>query len=65
MTVVMSGAPSRCPDVEIAALKARTDDCGVIRLPPPPTPSKRAFKKSEAIRIVSGPLAGSAPSKAA
>ena len=48
-------APARCPDAEIAALKARADDNGIIRLPP--EPPKHAFKKGDRVRILAGRFA--------
>jgi transcription antitermination factor NusG len=58
MGIVMSGeTPSRCPDAEIAALRARLDDQGVIRLPPPPPPKKRIAAGTR-VAIVAGPFEG-------
>jgi transcription antitermination factor NusG len=57
MSVVMTGdCPSRCPDHEIAVLKARVDERGVIRLPPPP--GRRKFAKGEQVQILAGPFQG-------
>ena len=47
--------PCRIPDHEIAALKARADAAGIIRLPPPPPPaSQRRFAKGEKVKIIAG-----------
>jgi transcription antitermination factor NusG len=51
-------SPSRCRDAEVAALKMRVDERGVIRLPPPPLPGKRRIAAGTKIMIVGGPLAG-------
>ncbi|MBV8444095.1 MAG: hypothetical protein JO312_26650 [Hyphomicrobiales bacterium] len=45
--------PSRCPDAEIIALKARADDHGIIRLPSP-----KRFAPGAKVRVTTGPLAG-------
>ena len=50
--VRVGDCPCRVPDYEIAALKARADPSGIIRLPPPPPPrSQRRFAKGEKVRI--------------
>jgi transcriptional antiterminator RfaH len=50
--------PARCPDAEIAALKARCGPDGIVRLPAPPSKSKHAYAQGQAVRIVDGPFAG-------
>jgi transcriptional antiterminator RfaH len=56
--VRVGDCPCRIPDHEIAALKARADASGIIRLPPPPTPrSQRQFAKGEKVKIVAGQFA--------
>jgi hypothetical protein len=42
-------APARCPDREIEALKARADETGLIRLPPPPP--AHVYKRGERVRV--------------
>jgi transcription antitermination factor NusG len=56
--VRVGDCPCRIPDHEIAALKARADASGIIRLPPPPPPkSQRQFAKGEKVKIVAGQFA--------
>jgi transcriptional antiterminator RfaH len=51
--------PARVPDREIDELRARMDpSTGVVRLPPPPSPKRRAFAKGDKVKIVGGPFAG-------
>jgi transcription antitermination factor NusG len=53
--VRVGDCPCKIPDYEIAALKARADASGIIRLPPPPPPaSQRRFAKGEQVRIIAG-----------
>jgi transcription antitermination factor NusG len=53
--VRVGDCPCRIPDHEIAALKARADASGIIRLPPPPPPaSQRRFAKGEKVKIIAG-----------
>jgi hypothetical protein len=43
------------PDAEIAAIKARADSRGIIKLPPPPPrPSQRKFTKGERVKVLAG-----------
>jgi transcriptional antiterminator RfaH len=56
--VRVGDCPARCPDHEIAALKARADASGIIRLPPPPPPrSQHQFAKGEPVKITAGQFA--------
>ena len=51
--------PAKCPDHEIARLKAMTDLHGFVRLPDKPSKSpRRVFAKGDSVRIVGGPLQG-------
>jgi transcription antitermination factor NusG len=53
--VRVGDCPCKIPDYEIAALKARADASGIIRLPPPPPPaSQRRFAKGEKVKIIAG-----------
>lgn len=58
--VVKVGAiPSRCPDVEIAALLERTDADGVIRLAArPSSPQRRILTPGSTVAIADGPFRG-------
>jgi len=47
-------APARMPEAEIAALKARMDGDGLVRLPPPPGARRSAFVKGDRVRIIGG-----------
>jgi transcription antitermination factor NusG len=46
------------PDSEIAALLARSDPDGVVRLPPRPPQSQRVLAPDAAVVIAGGPFAG-------
>ena len=48
--------PSRVPDAEIEALKARLNDRGLIALPPPPP--KRVILPGARVRVTAGPFRG-------
>ena len=51
--------PARCPDYEIAALKAMIDGHGFVRLPEaPPPPVRRKIGIGARVRIASGPFGG-------
>jgi transcriptional antiterminator RfaH len=51
--------PARCPDYEIAALKAMIDGRGYIKLPEaPPSPVRRKIAIGSKVRIASGPFGG-------
>ena len=57
--LTVGDTPSRCPDVEIARLKARTDERGIIRLPPPPGPKRRRrIAAGTKVSIIGGPFQG-------
>ena len=59
--VVKTGeTPARCPDNEIAALLARTDPDGIVRLSVPPSsqPIRRAFAAGEAVTVTGGAFRG-------
>lgn len=62
VSVVKTGeTPARCPDEEIAALLARTDPDGIVRLPPgsgPAQPIRRAFAPGEAVTVTGGAFRG-------
>jgi len=47
--------PARVPDAEIAALQARMDANGVIRLPP--EPPKRVWARGDRVKILGGQFA--------
>jgi transcriptional antiterminator RfaH len=50
--------PAVCPDAEIAALRARTDADGVIRLPPKVVKTRRRIAAGTPVRIIGGPFQG-------
>jgi transcriptional antiterminator RfaH len=50
--------PAVCPDSEVAALQARTDESGLIRLPAAPRRPRRAIQAGTKVRIVGGAFAG-------
>lgn len=50
--------PARVPDVEIERIRAMIDASGYVRLPEPPAPVRRAFRKNERVRIIGGALDG-------
>ena len=51
--------PARCPDHEIANLKALIDGHGFVRLPEKPSsPARHVFAKGAAVKIIGGPLQG-------
>jgi transcription antitermination factor NusG len=57
--VRVGDCPARCPDREIAALKAMIDGHGYIKLPEaPPPPVRRAIAIGAKVRIASGPFGG-------
>jgi len=57
--VRVGDCPARCPDYEIAALKAMIDGHGYISLPDrPSTPVKRKIAIGARVRIASGPFGG-------
>ena len=57
--VRVGDSPARCPDHEIASLKAMTDAHGFVRLPDEPSKSPRhVFEKGEAVRIIGGAFQG-------
>ena len=61
VSVVKTGeTPARCPDNEIAALLARTDPDGIVRLAPQssPQPIRRAFAAGEAVTVTGGAFRG-------
>jgi transcription antitermination factor NusG len=59
LNVVKTGdCPARCPDHEIANLKAMIDGNGFVRLPDQPSRSQRVFKKGDAVKVAGGPLVG-------
>jgi transcriptional antiterminator RfaH len=51
-------APSRVPDREIEALRARMGSDGIIKLPPPPEARKRLYTKGVRVRITGGAFDG-------
>jgi transcription antitermination factor NusG len=58
VAVVMAGEqPSRCPDVEIAKLRAAEVD-GLVTLAGPPPPSAKKFSAGERVRIRIDAFAG-------
>jgi transcription antitermination factor NusG len=56
--VRVGDSPARCPDAEIANLRAMTDGHGFIRLPNPQKDVRRVFAKGEVVRIIGGPFQG-------
>jgi hypothetical protein len=50
--------PSRCPESEIAALKDRVDERGVIRLPAPPSLVRRRYAAGTRVSVIGGPFRG-------
>lgn len=60
LSVVKFGAsPARCPDEEIAALLARADPDGIVRLAArPPLLSRRALTPGVVVAIADGPFRG-------
>jgi transcriptional antiterminator RfaH len=56
--IAFGDRPARVPDREIANLRSRMTDGGLVTLPPPPHLIKRRFAKGERVRIVAGPFAG-------
>jgi transcription antitermination factor NusG len=57
--VRVGDCPARCPDYEIAALKAMIDRHGYIKLPEaPPAPARREIAIGAKVRIASGPFGG-------
>jgi transcriptional antiterminator RfaH len=57
--VRIGDCPAKCPDYEIAALKAMIDTHGYIKLPEaPPPPPKRKIAIGARVRIASGPFGG-------
>ena len=48
--------PTKVPDHEIEALKARADKLGVIHLPPPPK-TRHVFKRGDRVKILAGQFA--------
>jgi transcription antitermination factor NusG len=51
-------SPAVCPDSEVAALQARTDSTGLIRLPAKPRKPRRVIAAGTAVRITGGAFAG-------
>jgi transcriptional antiterminator RfaH len=59
--VRVGDCPARCPDHEIAALKAMIDGHGFVKLPKaPPPPVRRQIAIGAKVRIASGPFGGMA-----
>jgi transcription antitermination factor NusG len=57
--VRVGDCPARCPDNEIARLKALIDGHGFVRLPDRPSkPGRHVFKKDEGVKILAGPFQG-------
>ena len=57
--VRVGDCPARCPDREIASLKAMIDEHGYIKLPEaPPPPVRRKIAIGSKVRIASGPFGG-------
>jgi transcriptional antiterminator RfaH len=57
--VRVGDCPAKCPDHEIAALKAMIDGHGFIKLPEaPPPPARRKIAIGTRVRIASGPFGG-------
>jgi transcriptional antiterminator RfaH len=54
LTLVKFGnTPARCPDAEVAKLLARSDDGGIMALPPAPT-----IALGTRVRVIDGPFRG-------
>jgi transcription antitermination factor NusG len=51
-------SPARCPDHEIAKLKALVDGHGFVRLPEKPSLPRRVFAKGDAVKIIGGAFQG-------
>jgi transcriptional antiterminator RfaH len=57
--VRVGDCPARCPDHEIASLKAMMDGHGYIKLPEaPPPPVRRKIAIGAKVRITAGPFGG-------
>jgi transcriptional antiterminator RfaH len=57
--VKFGDAPARCPDAEIASLRAMIDGHGFVRLPEaPPPPLRRKIAIGAKVRITAGPFGG-------
>jgi transcriptional antiterminator RfaH len=44
--------PAKIPDAEIAAIRARADSSGIVRLPPAPTKSRHVYKAGDKVRVI-------------
>jgi hypothetical protein len=57
LSVLMTGdEPSRCPESEIAALKWRVDERGVVRLPLTPSQNRRRIVAGTKVNIIGSDL---------
>jgi transcription antitermination factor NusG len=52
--VKFGDAPARCPEAEVEALMDRVDPDGLIRLAPPPKPSRRPIPIGAKVRVAGG-----------
>jgi transcription antitermination factor NusG len=51
-TIKFGDCPARVPDAEIAAIRARANERGIIELPP--EPPKHVFRKGDRVKVLMG-----------
>ncbi len=57
--IKFGNAPAKCPDAEVASLRAQIDAQGLVRLPPrPPKPPRRTIPAGAKVKIAAGPFQG-------